>query len=52
VDEAARILNEGEFPTAPLLGVVVGLDEVDRAMALLHREGDEDAVRAVLRHGH
>ncbi len=52
VDEAARILNDGGFPTAPLLGVVVGLDEVDRAMALLHREGDEDAVRAVLKHGH
>jgi threonine dehydrogenase-like Zn-dependent dehydrogenase len=52
VDEAARILNEGGFPTAPLLGAVVGLDEIDRAMALLHRDGDEDAVRAVLRHEH
>jgi hypothetical protein len=30
----------------------VGLDEVDRAMAILHREGNEDAVRAVLRHSH
>jgi hypothetical protein len=30
----------------------MGLDEVDRAMALLHRDGDEDAVRAVLRHEH
>ena len=52
VDKAARILNQGGFPTAPLLGTVVGLDEIDRAMALLHREGDEDAVRAVLRHEH
>jgi len=52
VDEAARILNEGGFPTAPLLGAVVGLDEVDRAMALLHRTCDEDAVRAVLKHSH
>jgi len=52
VDEAARILNEGSFPTAPLLGTVVGLDEIDRAMALLHRDGDEDAVRAVLKHTH
>ena len=40
VDEAARILNEGGFPTAPLLGTVVGLDEIDRAMALLHRGGN------------
>ena len=52
VDEAARILNAGQFPTAPLLGTVVDLDEVDRAMALLHRSGDEDAVRAVLKHQH
>ena len=52
VDEAARILNEGGFPTGPLLGTVVGLDEVDRAMAILHREGDEDTVRAVLQHSH
>jgi threonine dehydrogenase-like Zn-dependent dehydrogenase len=52
VDEAARILNEGGFPTGPLLGTVVGLEDVDRAMALLHRDGDEDAVRAVLQHSH
>ncbi len=52
VDEAARILNGGGFPTGPLLGAVLGLDEVDRAMALLHRDGDEDAVRAVLKHTH
>jgi len=52
VDEAARILNGGGFPTGPLLGAVLGLDEVDRAMALLHRDGDGDAVRAVLKHTH
>ena len=52
VDEAARILNEGDFPTGPLLGTVVGLEDVDRAMALLHRDGDEDSVRAVLQHSH
>jgi threonine dehydrogenase-like Zn-dependent dehydrogenase len=51
-DETARTLNEGGFPTAPLLGAVVSLDEVDRAMAMLHREGDEDAVQAVLKHLH
>ena len=42
----------GGFPTSPLLGTVVGLDEIDRAMALLHRTGDEDAGRAVLKHSH
>ena len=50
VDEAARILNDGDFPTGPLLGAVFKLEEVDQAMALLHRSGELDAVRAVLKH--
>ncbi len=52
VEEAARILNRGDFPTAPLLGTVVGLDEINLAMALLHRAGEEDAIRAVIKHSH
>jgi threonine dehydrogenase-like Zn-dependent dehydrogenase len=50
VTEACRILNTGDFPTAPLLGEVVDLDGLDRAMEILLRSGGEDAVRAVLRH--
>ncbi len=48
--EAVAILNSGEFPTAPLLGEVFGLDQIDQAMALLQRTADHDAVRVGLRH--
>jgi len=50
VHEAARILNGGDFPTGPLLGEVVDLDGIDRAMEILNRSGGHDAVRAVLAH--
>ena len=48
--EAVAILNTGEFPTGPLLGEVFGIDEIDKAMALLQRTADHDAVRVGLRH--
>jgi threonine dehydrogenase-like Zn-dependent dehydrogenase len=50
VAEACRILNEGGFPTGPLLGEVVGLEDIDRAMEILLRTAGTDAVRAVLKH--
>jgi len=50
VAEACRILNEGDFPTGPLLGEVVGLEDIDRAMDILLRTSETDAVRAVLKH--
>ena len=48
--EAVTILNSGEFPTGPLLGEVLGIDEIDEAMALLQRTAEHDAVRVGLRH--
>ena len=48
IDEAARILNEGGFPTSPLLGTVVGLDEIDRAMALTNLNDHEVTLFAAL----
>ena len=42
VAEACRILNQGDFPTGPLLGEVVGLDEIDRAMEILLRTAEPD----------
>ena len=50
VAEACRILNQGGFPTGPLLGEVVGLEDIDRAMEILLRTAGTDAVRAVLKH--
>jgi len=50
--EAVEILNTKEFPTAPLLGEVFGMNEIDEAMAILNRSAKNDAVRAVLSHKH
>ena len=48
--EAVEILNTKKFPTAPLLGEVFGMDQIDEAMAVLNRTASNDAVRAVLSH--
>ena len=50
--EAVEILNTKKFPTAPLLGEVFGIDQIDEAMAVLNRTASNDAVRAVLSHRH
>ena len=50
--EAVEILNTKEFPTAPLLGEVFTIDQIDEAMAVLNRTTANDAVRAVLSHTH
>ena len=50
MEEAVAILNTGEFPTGLLLGDVLGIDEIDEAMAMLQRTADRDAVRVGLRH--
>ena len=50
--EAVEILNTKKFPTAPLLGEVFGMDQIDEAMAVLNRTASNDAVRAVLSHRH
>jgi len=52
IAEAAKVLNEGAFPTGPLLGEVVDLGGIDHAMDLLNRTAARDAVRAVLVHHH
>ncbi|MEE2769373.1 MAG: zinc-binding dehydrogenase [Actinomycetota bacterium] len=52
IAKAVKVLNDGAFPTGPLLGEVVDLDRIDHAMALLNRTAERDAVRAVLTHHH
>lgn len=52
LDAAVDLLNSGDFPMRELLGEVVGLDDLDEAMAILERRADRDAVRVVLRHDH
>lgn len=52
LDAAVELLNHGSFPTRKLLGEVVALDDLDRAIAILERRATHDAVRAVLRHDH
>ena len=47
---AGRMLREKELPTGALLGEVLGLGDIDEAMALLTRAEGRDAVRVSIKH--
>ena len=52
MDEAGEWLRAKRLPTRELLGDVLSLDEIDRAIALLTRTAERDAIRVSLRHEH